>query len=105
MTEAAKRKKAPDHEAKRTRDHDAIRRWAEQRGGRPTMVEGTQILRIDFDDPDGSRDENLVPVSWDEFFRVFDERGLEFLYQEHTQDGHVSRFNKFVHPGTDREQD
>jgi hypothetical protein len=24
------------------------------------MVEGTQILRIDFDDPDGSRDEKLV---------------------------------------------
>jgi hypothetical protein len=41
------------------------------------MVEGTQILRIDFDDPDGSRDESLVRVSWDELFRVFDDRGLE----------------------------
>jgi hypothetical protein len=105
MAQAAKRKKAVDYEAKRTRDHDIIRRWAEKRGGRPTMVEGTQILRIDFDDPDGSRDEKLVPVSWDEFFRVFDERGLEFLYQEHTHDGHISRFNKFVYAGTDREQD
>jgi hypothetical protein len=45
------------------------------------MVKGTQLLRIDFDDPDGP-DENLMPVSWEEFFRVFDERGLEFLYQE-----------------------
>jgi hypothetical protein len=44
-------------------------------------------------------------VSWDEFFRVFDERGLELLYQEHTHDGHISRFNKFVYAGTDREQD
>jgi hypothetical protein len=105
MAHAARGKKAVDYEAKRTRDHDTIRRWAEKRGGRPTMVEGTQILRIDFDDPDGSRDENLVPVSWDEFFRVFDERGLEFLYQEHTHDGHISRFNKFVYEGTDREQD
>jgi hypothetical protein len=105
MAHAAREKKAVDYEAKRTRDHDTIRRWAEKRGGRPTMVEGTQILRIDFDDPDGSRDENLVPASWDEFFRVFDERGLEFLYQEHTHDGHISRFNKFVYEGTDSEQD
>jgi hypothetical protein len=105
MAQAARRKKKIDHEAHRTRDHDTIRQWAEKRAGRPAMVEGTQILRIHFDDPDGSRDENLVPVSWDEFFRVFDERGLEFLYQEHTHDGHISRFNKFVHAGTDREQD
>jgi hypothetical protein len=48
---------------------------------------------------------NLVPVSWDQFFHVFDERGLEFLYQEHTHDGHISRFNKFVYAGTDTEQD
>jgi hypothetical protein len=78
---------------------------AEDKACGPMMVEGTQILRIDFDDADGSRDEKLVPVSWDEFFRVFDERGLEFLYQEHTHDGHISRFNKFVYAGTDREQD
>jgi hypothetical protein len=105
MAQAEKRKKAVDYEAKRTRDHETIRRWVEERGGRPAMVEGTQILRIDFDDPDGSRDEKLVPVSWDEFFRVFDERGLEFLYQEHTHDGPISRFNKFVYADSDREQD
>lgn len=50
-------------------------------------------------------DLKLVPVSSDEFFRVFDERGLEFLHQEHTHDGHISRFNKFVYDGTDTEQD
>jgi hypothetical protein len=69
------------------------------------MVEGTQILRINFDDPDGSSDENLRPISWDEFFRVFDARGLEFLYQERTHDGETSRFNKFVKAGSDREQE
>jgi hypothetical protein len=69
------------------------------------MVEGTQILRIDFDDPDGRNDEHLRPVTWDEFFRVFDDRGLEFLYQERTHDGKTSRYNKFVYPGSDREQD
>jgi hypothetical protein len=48
--------------------------------------------------------ESFAPT-WDEFFHVFDERGLEFLYQERTHDGKISRFNKFVYPGTDREQD
>jgi hypothetical protein len=93
-----------DYHAKRTRDHGTIRKWAEERGGHPAMVEGTQILRIDFDDPDGSRDENLERVSWDEFFRVFDERNLEFLYQERTESGKISRFNKFVKSGSEDEQ-
>jgi hypothetical protein len=99
------RRRSIDYEAKRTRDHDTIRRWAEERSGRSAMVEGTQILRIDFDDPDGSQDQHLRPVSWEEFFRVFDERGLEFLYQEHTREGRLSRFNKFVKPGTEDERD
>lgn len=59
MAQAAGQKRAADYETKRTRNHNAIRRWAEKRGGRPTMVEGTQILRIDFDDPDVSRDESF----------------------------------------------
>jgi hypothetical protein len=68
-------------------------------------VDGTQILRIDFDDPDGSRDEHLRRVAWEEFFRIFDDRDLEFLYQEQTRDGKISRFNKFVYAGGDREQE
>jgi hypothetical protein len=36
---------------------------------------------------------------------VFDDRGLEFLYQEHTKEGRISRFNKFVKAGTDDEQE
>jgi hypothetical protein len=93
-----------DYQSHRTRDHEAIRRWAEERGGHPAMVEGTQILRMDFDDPDGSRDEKLSRVSWDEFFSVFDDRDLEFLHQDHTHDGKVSRFNKLVHGDSEHEQ-
>ena len=105
MARTAKRKEEVDYHAKRTRDHETIRKWAEERGGRPTVVEGTQILRIDFDDPDGQQDEKLTPVSWDEFFRIFDDRNLEFLYQERTHDGHVSRFFKFVRAGSDDDQE
>jgi hypothetical protein len=52
-----------------------------------------------------SRKKSFKPVSWEEFFRVFDDRGLEFLYQEHTHDGWISRFNKFVKAGTHDEQE
>lgn len=86
--------------AKRTRDHDQIREWAEARGGQPTCVLGTGgggdtgLLRIDF--PGYSGAGSLNPISWDEFFEKFDEKGLTFLYQDKTAGGKQSRFNKFV---------
>jgi hypothetical protein len=103
MSRTAERERTVDYEATRTRNHETIRNWAEARGGHPAVVEGTEILRIDFDDPDESADQNLRRISWDEFFRIFDSRDLEFLYQERTHDGKVSRFNKFVTAGSDDE--
>jgi hypothetical protein len=82
-----------------TTDHDAIRRWAEERGGRPATVKGTEsrgddagILRIDFQDPD----DDLEEISWEQFFEKFDSENLAFLYQEKTKDGSESRFFKLV---------
>ena len=85
-----------DYHSKTTRDHDTIRQWAEERGGTPSMVEDTQILRFNFDEPGGDDDDKLKEVSWEEFFKVFDESDLSFLYTEETQDGKTSRFFKFV---------
>lgn len=82
-------------ESKTTTDHDEIRRWAEARDGHPARVKGQGeggILRIDFGDPE----DNLEEIDWDTFFEIFDENDLAFLYQEKTQDGGTSRFNKFV---------
>lgn len=82
-------------EATTTKDHDAIRKWAEQRDGRPAKVKtGGKggILRIDFREPD----EDLEEISWDDFFAIFDENDLAFLHQDKTEDGKTSRFNKFV---------
>ena len=83
--------------AESTTDHDAIRRWVEERGGRPVSVKGTGgddagILRIDFGEPE----ESLEPIDWDEWFRKFDENDLEFLYQEEKQSGEGSTFFKLV---------
>ena len=86
-------------EANTTTDHKVIRTWIEARKGRPTVVEGTEgkdgegILRVDFREPD----EGLEEVSWDEFFKTFEDRKLAFLHQDKTKDGKESRFNKFVH--------
>jgi hypothetical protein len=83
-----------------TIDHDTIRQWVEERDGQPATVRGTGkagdagLLRIDF--PDEEADPALEPISWEAFFDQFDESGLEFLYQDRTDDGKLSRFCKFV---------
>ena len=88
-------------ESKTTTDHDEIRRWVEERGGKPAGVKGTGdgddpgVLPIDFPGR-GADEETFEHLSWDEFFQKFDENGLAFLYQEETKDGSESRFFKFV---------
>ncbi|MBI5111791.1 MAG: hypothetical protein HZA68_07450 [Rhodovulum sp.] len=86
-------------QGKVTTDHTAIRRWAEQRGGHPATVKGTEtggehagILRLDFE----PKEDKLDPLSWEEFFDKFEEAELAFLHQDKTADGKVSRFHKFV---------
>lgn len=80
---------------KRTDNHDEIKKWVEDRGGRPSVVSGTELLRIDF----GEEEDNLEEIDWEEFFRIFDDSNLEFIYQEETADGSTSRFSKFVSRG------
>lgn len=81
--------------SKTTTDHDEIRQWAEARDGHPALIRTKGkggVLRIDFGEPE----ENLEPVAWDEFFKVFDKSDVAFLYQDKTADGKPSRFNRFV---------
>lgn len=83
-----------------TTHHEVIRQWAEERDGVPATVEGTEhgdhlgVLRIDF----GGEDANLRHVSWDEWFATFDERGLNFIYQEQRSDGQQSNFFRLENP-------
>jgi hypothetical protein len=84
---------------KKTTDHEEIRRWVEEHGGRPATVRGTGngepgVLRIDF--PGGAGEDQLEPVSWDEWFRKFDDEGLAFVYQDEKSDGEDSTFFKLV---------
>jgi anaerobic selenocysteine-containing dehydrogenase len=83
----------------KTTDHEDIRRWAEEHGGKPARVRGTAdggggVLRIDF--PGGSGEDRLEPISWDEWFEIFDRNDLAALYQERKASGEDSTFFKLV---------
>lgn len=88
------------HGTRHTDNHDTIRKWAEERNARPTRVKRTGsggdpgVLRLDF--PGYSGEDELEEISWDEFFRKFDEEGLDFIYQDRTASGEISNFNKLV---------
>src|SRR3954463_13193783 len=64
-----------------TTHHEVIKQWAEERGGPPAAVDGTEhgdhlgVLKLDF----SGTNENLRQVSWDEWFHTFDERRLNFI--------------------------
>jgi hypothetical protein len=78
-------------------DHAEIRRWATERGGRPSRVKGTRdgdsgLLRFDFD----GEDESLEEIPWDTSFDIFERNQLALLEQEETSSGKISRFSKFV---------
>jgi hypothetical protein len=100
---------SPDDEPERagrslvTTNHQVIREWAEQRGGVPATVDGTEhgdhlgVLRFDF----GGDSDRLRHVSWEEWFETFDARRLNFLYQEERSDGRPSTFFRLESP--DRE--
>ncbi|MFZ0490367.1 MAG: hypothetical protein WBV11_06015 [Salegentibacter sp.] len=91
---------ATQGESKTTTDHSTIKKWAEERDGKPALVKGTGdtgkgggLLRINFP---GYAEENLEDISWDKFFSIFDENNLKFLYQEKLKSGEESRFFKLV---------
>jgi hypothetical protein len=84
-----------------TTNHDVIRQWAEARDAKPATVPGTEhgdhlgVLRFDFP---GYGGDDLKEVSWDEWFKTFDERKLNFIYQDEKKDGQQSNFFQLDNP-------
>jgi hypothetical protein len=73
-----------------TTDHAIIKQWVEENDGKPALVgslaEPEEIvgLRIEFP---GETQENLLSdnepnpeVSWDDFFRIFEDKLMAFMY-------------------------
>lgn len=71
-----------------TTSHEEIRKWAEAKGGKPAAVDRTHqggdvgIIRIMFPDNRQSEHQSLVEISWDEFFRQFEESQLALIYEK-----------------------
>jgi hypothetical protein len=82
--------------SKTTTDRKTIEGWAQAKGGKPAAVASTHkrgdagIVRIMFPDSRQSENDNLVEISWDEFFDKFEEQELALVYEED------SMFSKIV---------
>ena len=89
------------HSSQTTTKLEDIKKWAEERDGKPAVVKATEnskegggVLRINF--PGYSGEDTLEEISWEEWYKTFQERNLAFLYQEETAGGKESRFFKLV---------
>lgn len=84
-----------------TRSHEVIQKWAEERDAKPATVPGTEhgdrlgVLRFNFP---GYGGQDLQEVSWDEWFKTFDDRNLVFVYQEKMKNGNQSNFFRLDNP-------
>lgn len=100
-----------DHEDRKgqslaTRNHDVIRKWAQERKAKPATIEGTEhndrpgVLRLDFPGYGGQK---LKKIDWDYWFKSFDTRHLVFQFQEHLRSGRQSNFFKLNNPKREQE--
>lgn len=92
-----------------TTDHERIREWVESRRGKPSTVRATHtdrdpgLIRLDF--PGYSGGDSLEEISWDDWFRKFDDSRLVLLYQETLASGGKSNFNKLISRDTAEHND
>lgn len=82
-----------------TRNPNVIRSWAEARDAVPATTPGgdpdqPRVLRFDFP----GYDRELQELSWEAWLRVFEERELVFLFQEHMKAGNQSNFFRLDSP-------
>lgn len=84
---------------KATTSLSVIKKWAEQRGGRPAWVKHTSkkegsLLRIQFPETISEREVEIVP--WDVWYEVFLNSKMEFQYQDRTLAGEKSYRFKLI---------
>ncbi|MGB2572016.1 hypothetical protein ACPFP2_26760 [Micromonospora citrea] len=88
-----------------TTSHDVIRNWARARGARPATIAGTEREGrpgvLTFEIPGYRESSRVQVITWDDWFRTFDARRLNLIYQEQLRDGRQSNFFRTESP--DRE--
>jgi hypothetical protein len=90
----------PKRTPQRITDHEEIQRWAEERGAQPACVKGTGrskndvgMIRLEFPNAPRRKDEGLKPISWEDWFKQFEENHLALVTTSGRQ---KSNFNKLV---------
>lgn len=80
---------------KSTTDHSTIKKWVEDRKGKPGLAKDSKetgraggLLRISFP---GDSTGNVDKLPWDKFFTIFDENNLKFVYAEDPEGENNSR--------------
>ncbi|MFU8855019.1 hypothetical protein ACNAW0_29250, partial [Micromonospora sp. SL1-18] len=88
-----------------TANHEVIQRWARARGAKPATIAGTEREGrpgvLTFNIPGYRESSRIREITWDDWFRTFDLRGLNLIYQEQMRDGRQSNFFRTENP--DRE--
>ncbi|MFI9525275.1 hypothetical protein ACIG49_00170 [Micromonospora rosaria] len=79
-----------------------IQRWARARNAKPATIAGTErdgrpgVLTFNFP---GYRESSRVrEITWDDWFRTFDGRRLNLIFQEQMRDGRQSNFFRTESP-------
>jgi hypothetical protein len=88
-----------------TTDHDTIRRWIEERGST-----AARVTEPSGDDPgslavvpEGTDDDSVEEIPWEEFFEIFEEENLAFVHQTERADPNERWFCRFVDRERERE--
>ncbi|MEU4792664.1 hypothetical protein AB0F95_23455 [Micromonospora tulbaghiae] len=85
-----------------TRDHEVIQRWARARGAKPATIAGTEREGrpgvLTFNIPGYRESSRIREITWDDWFRTFDLRRLNLIYQEQMRDGRQSNFFRTENP-------
>ncbi|MEU4370393.1 hypothetical protein AB0F87_24080 [Micromonospora chersina] len=85
-----------------TTNHEVIQRWARARDAKPATIAGTERGDrpgvLTFNIPGYRESSRIREVSWDDWFRTFDSRGLNLIYQEQLRDGRQSNFFRTENP-------
>ncbi|MDG4804474.1 hypothetical protein [Micromonospora sp. WMMD980] len=85
-----------------TRNHEVIQRWARARGAKPATIAGTERGDrpgvLTFNMPGYRESSRMREITWDDWFRTFDSRRLNLIYQEQLRDGRQSNFFRTENP-------
>lgn len=94
-----------DISRKTTKNHDEIKLWVENHSGKPQKMDHPDAtadsIGLRFDFPGGADEEykvmnEAIDVTWDEFFELFDKKGMAFEYWQDQPNKNPSDLYRFI---------